>query len=160
MFSIFSKCHSCCSLVFRRASAVKTTDYQKELNDRTGSNPGVTLKTPSGTGTGKYFLRIQTPNCWLQRRYEENNINSFQLFEFAGLQYTDTSHEIEALHRELRKFGDGTMDTKDLTLQSSSVSKIATGQTMNSENATGGFGMRLIAPPRTGIVASCVVPVV
>ena len=53
----------------------------------------------------------------------------------------------------MRQIGTGTMDTKDFsgTLQDSSASAlVATGQTANSDNVTGGFGMKPVAPPGTG----------
>ena len=70
-----------------------------------------------------------------------------------GFQYTDTSHEIQALQDAMRQIGSGTMDTKDFTFQDSSVSVFAaTGQTANTDDVTGGFGMKPVAPPRTGIL--------
>ncbi len=70
-----------------------------------------------------------------------------------GLHYTDTSHELDALQRAL-----GALDTmgttKDFTLQNSSASALAgTGHTSNSADVappSGGFGMKPVAPPRTG----------
>ena len=51
----------------------------------------------------------------------------------------------------MRQIGTGTMDTKDFTFQDSSASAFgATGHTANTDDATGGFGMKPVAPPRTG----------
>ena len=154
--------------LFRRASASKTIDKlkvepgsQKESADHTGTNKGMTLKTGTGTGTGtSTFLEIKTHFELSSSKFLElfgKNLNQVIPIKNGalnvGFQYTDTSHEIQALQDAMRQIGTGTMDTKDFTFQDSSVSVFAaTGQTANTDDVTGGFDMKPVAPPRTGIL--------
>ncbi len=66
---------------------------------------------------------------------------------FAGLHFTDTSQDMEALHNAMSQLAPGTLNTDDL--QNSSASGLV-GQTATSNEGTAGFGMRPVAPPRSG----------